>query len=105
MTMKPVKTEAERRIAASVDQVWSVITDPYALEGLDPKVRVVATQGTPGELDFLYKLERSGKSVVTQVIDAVPGQRLTLGKISASDGTPAGAERARLWRHEEVVDL
>lgn len=103
--VKPVKTTAERRIAASVAQVWSVITNPYALEELDPRVSVVATQGTPGQLDFRYEAVRSGVAVITQVTDVVPEKRLTLGKMSASDGTPLGAERARLWRNGDAVDL
>jgi hypothetical protein len=64
----------ERRIEASVEAVWSIISDPHAMVRTDPHTRVVSTHGVAGEVGSGYTVVSHGLRMERVVIESVVGE-------------------------------
>lgn len=102
---KLVVTSAERRISASTAAVWSVLTDPHSLARIEPRARLVATHGLPGEVGSRYTIAVFGIPIEREVVEAIVGQRLVLHSLSSRDRSVLGEQRGELRSDGDTVVL
>jgi hypothetical protein len=99
-----VVTTFGRRIEASTDAVWAVISDPYAMVKTDPHVQVVSTYGVPGEVGSRYRVKGHGLTMEREIVEAVAGERLAFRQVY-KDGRPGPEQRGDLRRDGDATVL
>jgi hypothetical protein len=80
-TSRRVVKTFERRIEASVEAVWSIISDPYAMVRTDPHTRVVSTHGGAGEAGSGYTVVSHGLSMERVVVESVVGELFVIRQV------------------------
>lgn len=87
---------AVTRIDASADAVWTVLTDPAFVERLEPRARLISSEGAPGKPGARTRVRLLGVVMDQVVVEAVVGEQLIFAGQSASDGRQTAEQRADL---------